>query len=221
MKAILPWFLVIALAAALAWQYNIARQQHRELTSTRFAVEQLEVLRQESEARRQEHAGVAAALERERAGNKDLLRLRGEVAQLRKDRDQLTRQLQTVQSQALAQRQTQSAPTGTSDPFFTAASMEAQARFRQRYGLPLSPEQQQLNDCVNNLRQIDGAKEQWALENRQAQGAPADASVIKPYLKEMPVCPAGGSYTIGAIGTLPVCTTPGHALPQPTPAPPK
>src|SRR4026208_535932 len=29
----------------------------------------------------------------------------------------------------------------------------------------------QKNACINNLRKIDGAKEQWALENRAAAGA--------------------------------------------------
>jgi prepilin-type N-terminal cleavage/methylation domain-containing protein len=29
----------------------------------------------------------------------------------------------------------------------------------------------QKNACINNLRQIDGAKEQWALENKKSSGA--------------------------------------------------
>ena len=35
--------------------------------------------------------------------------------------------------------------------------------------------QSQKNACINNLRQIDGAVQQWALENKQAPTAtPAD-----------------------------------------------
>ncbi|HEX7862102.1 MAG TPA: type II secretion system protein [Verrucomicrobiae bacterium] len=64
----------------------------------------------------------------------------------------------------------------------------------------------QRNACINNLRQIDGAKEQHALEQRLAAGAaPADAD-INAYLKEAPTCPASGAYTYGAIGTDPVCS---------------
>src|SRR4030081_2460256 len=60
----------------------------------------------------------------------------------------------------------------------------------------------QMNACINNLRQIDGAKQQWALENHQPSTATAPAStVIAPYLGRgnaghYPTCPAAGTYTI-------------------------
>ena len=62
--------------------------------------------------------------------------------------------------------------------------------------------------CINNLRQIDGAKEQHALEARLTAGAaPADAD-INAYLKGQttPLCPGGGTYTYGAIGANPTCS---------------
>ena len=69
----------------------------------------------------------------------------------------------------------------------------------------------QTNACINNLRQIDGAVQQWALENRQAAtAAPANTDVF-PYLKSAVVCPAGGttfgnSYTLGAtVAGKPIC----------------
>src|SRR5436189_3202441 len=40
----------------------------------------------------------------------------------------------------------------------------------------------QQNACINNLRQIDSAKQQWALENRQATNATPVESDIGPYL---------------------------------------
>jgi len=61
----------------------------------------------------------------------------------------------------------------------------------------------QKNACINNLRQVDGAVEQWALEQKKKQG---DAIVttstpsILDYLKgaRLPTCPADNSaYTIG------------------------
>jgi outer membrane lipoprotein-sorting protein len=76
----------------------------------------------------------------------------------------------------------------------------------------------QRNACINNLRQIDGAKQEWALEKGKANGTPVTEDDIKPYLKldasgNIPKCPAGGKYTIGKVGELPTCSIPGHALP--------
>jgi prepilin-type N-terminal cleavage/methylation domain-containing protein len=72
------------------------------------------------------------------------------------------------------------------------------------------------NTCINNLRLIDAAKEQYALENNQETVTPVSAD-LTPYLKSnaWPTCPATGTntYTIGAIGTKPVCWTATHILP--------
>ena len=61
--------------------------------------------------------------------------------------------------------------------------------------------QSQKNACINNLRQIDGAMQQWALENKAAPAATVSFSDIQPYLKNSVICPAGGtafgdSYTL-------------------------
>src|ERR1041385_2010247 len=63
----------------------------------------------------------------------------------------------------------------------------------------------QKNACINNLRQIDGAKEQWALENKKKTGDAVQDSDITPYIKGlvMPTCPAGGTYTTGPVNTNP------------------
>ena len=74
----------------------------------------------------------------------------------------------------------------------------------------------QQNACINNLRQIDGAKQEWALENKAAVTAtPTDAN-IQPYMGRgsnggLPTCPLDSSatfdtsYTPGALGTAPAC----------------
>jgi prepilin-type N-terminal cleavage/methylation domain-containing protein len=69
----------------------------------------------------------------------------------------------------------------------------------------------QKNSCINNLRQIDGAKEQWALETRQADGAASDDAAVNGYIKGgAPRCPsaaaAATSYTYGNLGANPLCT---------------
>ncbi len=75
----------------------------------------------------------------------------------------------------------------------------------------------QMNACINNLRQIDGAKQQWGLETKQQSTATPVKSDIDPYLGRAGnannvVCPAGGSsatfatsYTINALTNAPVC----------------
>ena len=78
----------------------------------------------------------------------------------------------------------------------------------------------QKNACINNLRQIDGAKEQWALENKKTQtDAPtldsaAGTGLIgtDKYIKVIPQCPANGSYTVGDMSTKPTCSNTDHTL---------
>jgi len=74
----------------------------------------------------------------------------------------------------------------------------------------------QLNTCINNLRQIDAAKQQWALENDKTADAIPPAQDLLPYFRGgiFPVCPSGGGYTINAVGVPPTCSIPGHVLPQ-------
>jgi prepilin-type N-terminal cleavage/methylation domain-containing protein len=75
--------------------------------------------------------------------------------------------------------------------------------------------------CVSNLKQIDAAKEQWAMDAKKTTadtvtvtlwGTTSDA-----YIKGAePVCPStGGSYVVGVIGTNPTCSSgiATHALP--------
>jgi prepilin-type N-terminal cleavage/methylation domain-containing protein len=75
----------------------------------------------------------------------------------------------------------------------------------------------QKNACINNLRQIDGAKQQWALETKAASDATPVDNDIAPYLKGnvMPVCPVGeAAYTINSVTTVPTCDNAamGHTL---------
>lgn len=72
-----------------------------------------------------------------------------------------------------------------------------------------------MNTCVNNLRLIDGAKQQWALENKkQATDTPTQDEIVV-FLRnhELPVCPGGGVYTIGSGNEEPTCSMPTHTFP--------
>jgi len=78
----------------------------------------------------------------------------------------------------------------------------------------------QMNACINNLRQIDGAVQQWALETKAADDAQATYAQISGYMRNAVVCPSGGttfenSYQLGTVKDRPTCkkspTT--HTLP--------
>ncbi len=60
--------------------------------------------------------------------------------------------------------------------------------------------------CINNLRQIESGKEQWALEARKRQGDATDVTAINSYLKLAPACPSSGTYDYTVIGTDATCT---------------
>ena len=67
------------------------------------------------------------------------------------------------------------------------------------------------NGCINNLRQIDAAKNEWALENHKTNGTDVTENDLKPYIKldsqgNLPSCGAGGRYIIGRIGEDPQCS---------------
>ena len=69
----------------------------------------------------------------------------------------------------------------------------------------------QATGCINNLRQIDGAKQTWALEKGMGPDATPDDTALKLYIKldnkgNIPGCPAQGVYTYGSVGTLPTCS---------------
>ena len=80
----------------------------------------------------------------------------------------------------------------------------------------------QKNACINNLRQIDGAIQQWALENKKGPIDTVDYASIKDYLKNSVICPAGGttatdSYNITDVSTKPTCKkVPGSGPNDPT-----
>ena len=71
----------------------------------------------------------------------------------------------------------------------------------------------QQNACINNLRQIESAKEQWAMANSKATGADVVSTAIDSYMKTTPTCPSGGTYAYNLISTGAACTITGHAQP--------
>jgi hypothetical protein len=145
---------------------------------------------------------------------------------LRTEKQQLTQQaataqadVQRAQAQARAAQLQVHALATNRPPVAQQMTPEMMELFRRRYGVeitPATPEQQQLHACINNLRQLDGAKQQWALENRKTETAVPTEPEIAVYLRSntVPKCPAGGTYTLNSVKATPTCSIQGHVLPQ-------
>jgi prepilin-type N-terminal cleavage/methylation domain-containing protein len=80
----------------------------------------------------------------------------------------------------------------------------------------------QTNACINNLRQIDGAKQEWALELKKTPTSTPVASDLQPYMGRgsggsLPICPLDSSngfatsYNPQAVNTAPTCLIAGAA----------
>jgi prepilin-type N-terminal cleavage/methylation domain-containing protein len=70
-------------------------------------------------------------------------------------------------------------------------------------------ESSRAKSCISNLKQIDSAKEQWAMDNKKTSAdTPGDADLYgaDKYVKSAPACPSSGTYTIAAVGTAPTCS---------------
>ena len=65
----------------------------------------------------------------------------------------------------------------------------------------------QQNACINNLRQIDSGKEQWAMAQSKNDGTAVVTTEVDAYIKgnTTPNCPSSGTYTYGTVGTDPDC----------------
>lgn len=69
--------------------------------------------------------------------------------------------------------------------------------------------------CINNLRLIDDAKQQWATDAGKPLNAVPTVKDLLPYFKEkgFPECPDGGTYSLNAVDEVPTCSVAGHTLP--------
>ena len=72
--------------------------------------------------------------------------------------------------------------------------LTARARSRQR-------------TCLTNQKQLNGAKEQFAMEHNLGNGDLVTSADLAPvYLKEYPFCPEGGNYSLNPIGIFVECS---------------
>jgi hypothetical protein len=161
--------------------------------SEKQRAEQLETQLDQLKSSNAEAQGAEVA--RLRAENQDLPRLRNQVTQLQASNQKLSQQLKAT----------------------TTYAQQQQAQLKQAEAVQQAEaEAGERNACINILRQIDAAKQQWALEKNKPASAVPTAQDLLPYFKDgvIPACPSGGTYTINAVGYLPSCSVPGHELPQ-------
>ncbi len=205
MKTLIPWLAALLAAGGAFYFHNAEQKAAQTIAVLQPQVQELESLRAENEQLKTNQVS-SFELERLRKDSADALKLRNDVQLLRGEQTKLKQQAQAAQNQA---QQVQ------------AQARAFQAQLLSRKPSPPSSEafttQNMINACINNLRQMDAAKQQWALENRKTGNDTPTAGEVGMYLKDnvIPACPAGGQYTIGRVNEDPTCSIPDHKLPPP------
>ena len=206
MKTILPWVVALLAIGGAVLLFKSNQTQSARLEKLQQDAQELEAVRTELNQLKSEQV-PAAEITQLRKDREDLLRLRNEVNKLRNESQQLTKQAQLAQTAlAGAQAETQRAQQQAQLAAQTQAQAVANAQSTQQLQL--------LNACINNLRQLDAAKQQWALENNKTESAIPTIQDIAPYLKDqvIPTCPAAGQYALNGLTNAPTCSIRGHAI---------
>ncbi|HXR04468.1 MAG TPA: hypothetical protein VN836_07150 [Verrucomicrobiae bacterium] len=214
------WLCIVALVVSELLLFSANQQKSAAQADARDAKQQVEQLRAELEQSKTSNVeGQTVEIARLRSEHQDLLRLRNQVRELTEACQQLTQTNQQLAQQLKAahlvtQEQQDALQAWQADAVAAQQAQRAAAAAAQQQA---QTEAAQRNTCINNLRQIDAAKQQWALENNKTDVSVPTTLDLLPYLKggTFPVCPGGGTYTINAVGLPPTCSIPGHVLPPP------
>jgi len=203
------WLCVVALLVTEIFLFSANRRKDAAVVQLRESEQKVEQLQSDlDQLKNSSVSTLRSDNARLRADNQGLTQkfsqLQNQNRQLQQQVQKLNQQLETAhtaaqqQQQQLEQMQTESQPTGAASEQPADASATAQQ-----------------NACLNNLRLIDAAKQEWALEfNRPANAVPTVQNLL-PYFADgvIPTCPSGGVYTLNAAGGPPTCSVPGHVLP--------
>jgi DNA repair exonuclease SbcCD ATPase subunit len=212
-KNLFPGICLLLLIISEVFWFSANRQKSLAQEQLGEAQQQVADLQSQLEALTNSGAANETAEDiRLHAENQDLPRLRSQIQQLQADNSKLLKELSAAREttgQRDEQLQEMEAQTEQSQ-----ADQQAQAEAQQQAIQQTIT--QERNACIANLRLIYAAKQAWALDkNKTDSDVPTEQDLL-PYLKGgvFPVCPAGGIYTIGAVGVLPTCSIPGHVLPS-------
>jgi chromosome segregation ATPase len=209
------WVLWLCVAALLATEVFLFRaKSQKDAAIVQLNESQHKVAQLQSDLDKLKNSSVAtlstenARLRAENQGlTQKFAQLQNEINQSRQQNQKLTQQVEAAHNTLQQQQEQLQAMQAENQQPATATETTAEQS--------MSPAAQ-LNTCINNLRQIDAAKQQWALENSKTADAVPSAQDLLPYFSNLvfPVCPSGGAYTINAVGVPPTCSVPGHVLPQ-------
>src|ERR1043166_4022878 len=197
-KTVLPWVCVLGLGAGMMVLRARSRDAQTELAGLRQTSQELNRVRTENEELKKVQV-QAEELARLRKENEEIHRLRNEVRQLREEKQQSAKTGQPIPSPAAPARID---PAGQQQMQLQLQQLRAENERLRAENLQLQQARLDAtanapaNACINNLRMIEGAKEQWALENRKAVGTAVSAQDLQPYLRNngQIVCPLGGVY---------------------------
>ncbi len=141
-----------------------------------------------------------------RADGEELNRLRREVAELHRLRAEVAQLRRDKEESARIEREN----TGLKESLNALSSRESQIQSALNSKDREAAQYASYNRIVNNLRIIEGAKDQWALENKKGVGDPVTERDLLPYLKDntMPSKVVGETYVVEAIGKAAYATTP-------------
>jgi TolA-binding protein len=201
-NVILPWLLALGLGAFAASVYVKSTAKDSEIQKLKQQNTELEPLRTEVEELRTRATLQEDQVTVSRKDKEELIKLRGEVGTLR---DQAKRLSQDITA---AQRQTAMAKAETAQATVPAAS-NAPATAAPAATTPPSTS----DPCINNLRQIQGAKIKWSQETQKSAESTPTFADIAPYLNNtIPACPSNGVYTLNIVRLPPTCSQPGHQM---------
>ncbi len=202
LKSWVVWLLVAVFLASEIFLFSANRQKGAALVSLREARQQAEDLQAQLDQIKSSNAdSQSAELARLRAENQELPRLRNQVTQLTTANQKLAQQLSSTH--AFAQQQQEQLQQADAEKQQARAAAQAE---------------DERDICLNILRQIYYAKQQWALEYNKTADAIPTAQDIASYIKpdangNIHECPSGGTYTIGAVGEPPSCSIHGAFVP--------
>jgi hypothetical protein len=208
---------VAAVAGVVIFRMHSAGQaQQQELAALRAEVKELEALRADAQELAQLRTQIAR-MDALKKDAEDIPRLRGEVSRLRAEQQQTVKvqaEVQRLQG-ALQQQQTQAEQLRAQQAQTSNPAAPAPANPQNPAGIQDAQDRAFHSACIANLKQLDGAKATWALENRKTGlEVPVDEDLFGPqlYIRVKPVCPAGGAYVLRSVETKPACTIAGHTL---------
>ncbi len=162
------------------------RGQEKEIERLTKEAEEVHQYRGEITQLRNQKAAVEkmrSEIEPLRAAVRELATVKKQNAALQSSQENMLRANSQIQSQLL---QTQRAAAGGQTPVDIARH----------------------NSCIANLKQMDGATQQWALETKKVATSPVEIASVMKYLKggQLPVCPSKGAYSFSNVATSPRCS---------------